>query len=244
MAVREFNGTSDTVVFSVGGLANMDYGTLAFLFKTATTTGGRQLFQAHTSGGSGNCISTYVSDSKVGWFNGSGVSETTVGLISSTATWYLVVVRKATGNVAPRWSTYDYNANTWNHQDGAALVDGGAPGAGGSIRLDFQVTAEFWNGKLAVSAAWADSVRWSSDATGDAQIEASGLKSSLQAWVAASPTALWRWDQPVADGVQDIVGSADQTSISGTTRVTNDDPPGFSFGAFVYPLLFPGLPRR
>jgi hypothetical protein len=66
-------------------------------------------------------------------------------------------------------------------------------------------------------------------ALSDAAIEA--LAAGAQPMLDAEPLAMWTFDQEdVGTDVEDITGGgADQTAISGTTVVTDDDPPGFDF---------------
>jgi hypothetical protein len=236
MAVREFNGTSDNIVHSTGGLSGMTYGTVAIIFKTSTTTGDRQYHCLITSGAGFAGNPAGQRDNKLVTF--SGGYSTLASPTLTTDRWWLAVMRKDTGTVNPRWSVYDFTGDAWVHGNGdVARADWTAPGASGTIECQFG-GAEHWSGRLAVRASWTNEVHWTADASGDTAIEAAGLETSLQNWVDETPDALWAYNQDPLSAVDDIVGGADQSSVSGTTVVTGDDPPGFSFSLGPAPSLW------
>lgn len=228
MAVRSFNGASDDIVHTVGtSLSGMTHGTVAALVQRQGASGFRGLLYTHTSGGSFlGAINVWEND-LITWFTASQSQGQTI----SVNVWYLIVARKASGSSAPRFSIYNFSTDTWSHQNGSNnQANWTSPGAGGTVRFSFQSSSDFWSGLVAVRAAWSNALPWATNTTGDSQIEAAGLESTLQAWFDASPTSLWRFDQAVeTDPVDDLVGDADQSSRSGTTVVTGNDPPGFVF---------------
>jgi len=239
MTVREFDGSDDTVAWSTGGLSGCTFGTFASIFKTNDITGTFALLYLHTTGPTFSAIAIQQGDTGIAACGGGG-SFFEASL--TTGVWYLVVVRKATGTATPRSSVYNFNSTTWTHGNNSSTeANWTAPGASGSIRTDFQNSADFFSGRMAVSAGWNNEVHWAADTTGDSQIEAAGLEDSLQNWVDESPTALWPFNQDPLSAVDDIIGGADQSSVTGTTVVTGDDPPGFSFdlGAPAVPTLLP-----
>lgn len=92
---------------------------------------------------------------------------------------------------------------------------------------------------MAVRGAWVNDLPWSADASGDTALTGAGLETSLQKWVDASADALWPYNQAsTGTPVDDIVGAADQSSLTGTTVITGDDPPGFSFSLGQTPKLY------
>jgi hypothetical protein len=231
MAVREFDGTDDRLDCAIGALSGMTHGTAAVIFKPSDVTGTFGLLYLHNSGGTALGFPLTWVNTSIGLHNNLNYSVRDVGL--QVTRWYLAVVRKATGNVAARISVYDYTADAWTHGDGTATaVDWSAPGAGGTIRHDFQGIADFCAARIAARAGWSNSLPWSADTTGDTALEAAGLEDALQNWADESPSALWRYNQAsVATPVEDLSagGTADETAIVGTTVVTGDDPPGFDF---------------
>lgn len=248
MAVREFNGTSDELVCGVGAASGMTFGTVAFLLKYSTVISFRSFGALHDSG------STFISNplgisnfTAYETFSGSSVTYATNPAISI---WYVAVCRKGTGTATPRLSTYDFNSTTWTHRNASGTVGNWtAPGASGQIRFSFQGTDDRFGGRIAARALWSNSLPWSADGTGDTALEAAGLEDAAQNWADENPSAFWLFNQAsVAIPVEDLstTGTADETSISGTTVVTGDDPSGFDFtlgggGPVTYAMLRPAV---
>ena len=229
MAVRDFpDAGTNYVKLSIGGFSAVQYGTFAAIIKPAATTTPDNTLLAFLNS-SGAFISTplQMTSSYVPYWFATGQSQ---GPALSAGVWYLLVVRKASGSVAPRFSVYNFTAGTWSHANGSsAQADWATPGAGGFIDTATNNTdGESFTGRLAMSAGWANNVKWAANTTGDAQIEAAGLEDDLANWTTAAPTGLWKWDVSVAAGITDSVGSANQVAISGTAQVIGDDPPGFT----------------
>jgi hypothetical protein len=233
MTVREFNGTSDELVTDIGAAFDMVYGTAAALLKFSTVTAFRDWTMLHTPGSSFVWTPVGLTNFSTFQMFSNGASSNS-GISPGTASWKLVVARKASGNVTPRFSVYDYSSATWAHAAGSSpLSDSGSPpGVGGQVRFTYQNVSDFFGGRIAARALWTNSLPWSADAAGDAAIEVSGLKDAATSWLGSNPSAFWLFDQAsVATPVEDlsVSGTADQIAISGTTVVTGDDPPGFSF---------------
>jgi hypothetical protein len=120
----------------------------------------------------------------------------------------------------------------WSHgAGGTAIADWTSPGASGTVRFNNASSSDWFNGKVAVRAAWSNLLPYAADTGGDAAIEAAGLEDTLQAWVDVAPSALCPFNQDaVTTPVEDITGGGgDETSRTGTAVVTGDDPPGFDF---------------
>jgi hypothetical protein len=228
MAVRTFNGSTDFVRTSIGGLSAATYGTYAAIFKVDDTAVARSLFVFLDSGQSFLWHPYQVSNSDLMVFHGNTDSRTAA---IPQGVWVTMVVRKVTGSALPRFSHYNHNTTTWTHQLGDATSgDGTAPTSGFINTATDGSASEPWDGAIAVTAGWSNTVVWSADTTGDAQIEAAGLEVSLQNWVDQSPDMLIPWNPTVGAGIADISGNgANQVAISGTTQTVGDDPPGFSF---------------
>jgi hypothetical protein len=232
MAVREFDGTDDEIRFAVDALSGMTFGTTAILFKPSTDTGTKQALALHTSGGTWRALllGHDGSNDRPNVHNGSAFSQGASSSIDDSV-WHLVVYRKATGSNAGRFSVYDFNADAWSHTNGDnAIADWTSAGASGTVRMSFESSSEFFEGRLAVGAVWANEVHWTADSSGDTAIEAAGLEIDVQNWIDEAPDALWAFNQAdVGTAVNDLIGNSDQTAITGTTVVTGDDPPGFAF---------------
>jgi hypothetical protein len=222
----------------------MAYGTAAVIIAPGTAGAWRGLCNLHNSGGSVIASPLALRDlsNRPAMFTLANSSMSTLNLTAGT--WYLIVARKVTGTAAPRFSIRDMSTGIWSHGvGGTALADWTAPGASGTVRFNNANSSDWFNGRVAVRAAWSNSLPWSADTTGDAAIEAAGLHTAAQNWLDNSPDAMWRFNQAeVTTTVEDDTGGgADQTAIAGTTVVTGDDPPDFDFslgGAPAAPSLY------
>lgn len=144
----------------------------------------------------------------------------------STAGWVLLVVKKASGTVMPRWSYYDYDLAGWVHGDpyvSQTVANGAAPGASGTVRFGEYAGADDANLDLLVAGA-ANSVLWASDAALEAA--GPGLISSIGAWDAQPWAGLWGFRD--SSSIKDRKSTANETSRAGTTVVA--DPAGWSWG--------------
>lgn len=228
MAVRAFDGVNATLDTATGALATNAFGTFAIIVKRGTTGAWHTFLALHqTDTAPRNQFAYEAANLSALW---DGVATDTGPAAIGTADWGLVLVRKATGVTTPRFSLYNFTSGTWVHGNASGTsADWATPTATGSVRFQWK-TGDRLNGRVAVRGAW-NTLRWSLDAAGDAAIEAAGLHTSLQKWLDAAPSALWRFDQAATTtAVTDLTGGgADQTVINGTTVVAGDDPPGFNF---------------
>lgn len=233
MAVRAFTNTEHCRL-NVGGLGAMTFGTFALLVKVDSSGAVKTPFCLLDSA-QGYVLTPFqvTAAPEAAEFDG-------IQIVASlpTAVWLLVVVRKATGTAAPRTSYYNYNTTTWTHANaGTTHANWTAPTSGFVNTATDGTTGEAFVGRLAVTAAWSNALPWSADSTGDSALVASGLITSLSSWVTAAPSALWPWNPVVATGITDLVGSANQAAIVGTTLVNGDDPPGFDFALSAAPTV-------
>lgn len=233
MAVRVFNGTSDNLVCSPGAVASMTYGTFAFLTKqTASRTLEVNSFALQsTSPTDLRCVAATTGTGTLrGVFFNDADYDDTSGVASALNQWCLWVFRKGTGSTTGRWSCYNYNTTTWTHFNTIDTSLADFPAIGGTGQISFYDGDQYPPIKIAARAAWVNNVKWSADSTGDAQIEAAGLEDALSNWVTAAPDLLHAFNQAsTATAVTDLIGDSDETSITGTSVDTGDDPPGFSF---------------
>lgn len=240
MAVREFNGTSDDLVLGLGAATSNTFGTFAMLLKFSSVTGFRALFQINDS--SYTFIAAPLALTNFGSYEMFSGSSVTYATNPVTGRWYLAVARRATGTATPRLSTYDYTATTWTHRNaGGSIGNWTAPGAGGRSGFAFQGSSDFFAGRVAARAAW-NSLPWTADASGDTALQAAGLETAAASWLTASPSVFWLFNQAsVSTPVDDLSsgGTGDEISRAGTTVVTGDDPPGFSFTLGGAPAMAP-----
>lgn len=239
MAVREFNGSTDYLRLSVAGLSACTFGTFAATFKVDDTAAFRGLMVFTNSGGTFVWAPLLVGTGDTMIYSGSGDAPTSAAIPQGV--WLTMVVRKATGTATPRFSYYNHDTTTWTHGNATTTSgDGPAPTSGFVQTATESAPSEAFDGRIAVTAAWSNNVKWSADATGDGQIETAGLHTSLANWVTAAPDSLWPWDPTVVAGIVDLIGTAHQNAISGTTLINGDDPPGFTFDLESPPVLEAG----
>lgn len=238
MAVRGFDGVDDVIGFDAGALATMDGGpiTIAGIVKLNDLFSGGDLIYTNDPGFPVSTCWRFNSGSGV-WNYSTDTGNRDV-VTPPDDIWTLVAVTKATGSATPRGHLYNYNTSTWSHANAAgAMTDSTVtPGASGFIQVGGLFN--FLNASIAVIGVWAAVLS-------DGDIE--GLDLALSAWVAQNPNTLWAFNQAsTSDPVLDLMGNgADQSSITGTTVITGDDPPGFDFSlgtAFVAPTLYVGPP--
>lgn len=229
MAVREFNGTTDYLRLSIGGLGAAAYGTYAALYKVVDTAALRALFCFLNSSQAFVWAPFLIDSNDTMIYH--GTSDVSIAA-PPQAIWVTMVVRKATGTATPRFSYYNHDTTTWTHSNASGTTGNGTAPTSGFINVNTAGTAaggEVYNGRIAVTAAWSNTVKWSADGTGDSEIETAGLHTSLANWVTAAPDSLWPYDPAVGAGIVDLIGTAHENAISGTTLINGDDPPGFTF---------------
>jgi len=233
MAVREFSSTdSSDIQCETGAMADFQYGTVAAIVKLTTEDNYRPIFVPHTSAGTATgSFLIWLNNNLPTWFRGGSRSQALSSALS-TNVWYLVVMRKPTGTVAPRFSRYDFSTGIWNHENGnTAIANLTPPGSDGSIRFTYETEPDNLDGRIAARAVWSNALPWSADTSGDTALEAAGLQTSLQNWLDTAPSGLWSFSQTtVSHLVVDLTGNgANQRAITGTSVITGDDPPGFDF---------------
>jgi len=217
---RDF--TTDQLAASAGGLSSVDGGpmTLAIVFRLDTVAPTQSIISARTAADA--MVWELTSDSGTLFFNTSAGFRTCVSGLSVN-TWYLYAVGKPNGSATVRDHLCVMSTDTWTHADRGTLGDG----SGTVDHLRFSDGAvNRVDGYYAAAAVY-------SSVLGDLAVEA--LRPGLSAWASAGPAALWRFNDTPVD---DLVGTSDQASISGTTVDTGVEPPGFSYalgGAVIVP---------
>jgi hypothetical protein len=239
--VRRFNAVLDEVILfdhtAMSGIDGTEKNTLAFLWRADTIHAGGLFYLT----GSSNVIyGVNPYGSGFVWYTAGG--NALQGPAYNADETYLTLFTKNAGTSEVRSHTYNYETDTWSHANHGSL----GTGANAPAQAPFQMgrwdgVDEYLDGWLAVAAIWVDTMPWATDGSGDAAIEAAGLEVDYQNWIDAGPAHAWRFNQDsVATPVVDDVGSADQTSISGTSVDTTQVPPGFDFSFVAAPPAFAG----
>jgi hypothetical protein len=157
--------------------------------------------------------------------------------ITNPASWKILIVTKATGTATPRMHVFPLGG-AWTHQNADSSNSNPATQSSGHFYVGAYADpgsgtlGDFCNMRVALYATWAGT------ALSDAECEAlaSGLATSAWTGHSVTPTTVWEFTQAsTATAVEDLIGSADQTSIAGTSVVTTDDPAGWTFAGGAAP---------
>jgi hypothetical protein len=229
LPVRHFDGTDDDLMQLPGNAVGMTHGTFAAIWKMENLTGLHAIGSWATSGGTFRCMLTQTTGDDIRQWTS---SESLFVVNALTTQWFFHVMRKATGSATPRFSVYNYMTDTWSHGNGSsAQANWTAIAATDRIRRSVG-SAEFMFGKIAACAVWSNTLPWTADATGDTNIQNSGMHLKLSNWLnTAVPSELWAFNQSnvahPCDGL--IGGGGTQVAITGTTVESADGPFDFQF---------------
>jgi hypothetical protein len=246
MAVRSFPGTAanESLIFLPGALNGVTPGpwTAAILYKRVTdsnTTTANALFCI-----SGSVTNTSNNFNSKFWFLNTSASTGNVGevaFVDSTNTtngsvtvvnadgWVVFVVTKASGTATPRFHLRKLTAATTTRGNGAGTLANGSVIAS-TDRVEFGKDEYFnrSNGLIALAGIW-------NVALTDAQVDELWANLKTTDWrdnSGGTPLAYWEFNQDsVTTAVVDLSGGgANETARTGTSVVTGDDPPGWTFG--------------
>lgn len=236
MAVRNFNGSSDFSTHPAVGLAGVSLAayTAIAVFKRMNDVNVTPLVQivSNPTGVSfQQGIPWTILGTDVMQLNNpsANTSQSTGMTVLSTEGWLGLVVQKEAGLVPPTFRKYSFDTGAITSQAGAPnLPDGAAIDAAWTLQIGrdefFNKTQGRW-ATLAIYGSVLDVV----------DIEAALDARSTQALFDLNPAALLDFNQAAtSDPILDLTGNgADQASLTGTTVVTDDDPPGWTFGLAV-----------
>jgi len=219
---RSFNGTSDVITCTMStSVANWLFGTMVAVVKRANNTNWNGPLCRVQSGGAAESFldvapSGHASVNAL-WcdYASSATTASNTPKVLAADGWVLVGTTKATGSVAPTFYYYVFNTGVWTRVAGVAQGDSiGA--AGGSITLGNTV-GDFFAGDIDVLAFFPTAL---------SQAQMDTLPTSLAAWDALTPNAMWVLNQAsIATPVPDRTGNgANQSAISGTTIAATSSP--------------------
>lgn len=224
MACYGFDGADDGVAIALGGMAPVGAHTFAALIYRGASNVWHNVLAIQNGSGTG-IWSAEVADDSAGFVNqfgeygDSGLYGVGAGAVAASA-WTIVACTKATGSSIPRLHRCQ-SGGAWTHANatnGAFSISSGASAAKFGL---YPGNIDDFNGRMVV-ACWWNSV------LSDAQLEALSF-TSFTAWRdhAVSPNNCWkfRWE----DGnLVDVIGTADETSRTGTATAT--EPPSWDWG--------------
>jgi hypothetical protein len=218
-------GNADDVAFKtgLGGVDALAYGTIAILFRPSEDTVFRWLVKLYDSAGADLGGIGLLSDGTTFW-KGAG-PYATEGPVVTYGDWHLLIARKNTGDVRPRFSLQNVTTDIWVHDDGAETQLDWAPPTGGSIRTKDATSGDGPGSDYAAAAIWSNELPWAADTFGDAAIEAAQLEDHLDFWRDADPASGWAFDgSNVNVNVEDFtLNRADETSSGVGSAVSATD---------------------
>ena len=230
MATREFNGVSDYIVLGGTGTSIGDnaWSLVTVIKPLVLASSGTYVSCARTT--SNSPVFELADGSTSGVLAHNNYSDGTVSASTGyTATdWQLCGVSKpaGSGDVTARFHAKILGSGTWNHDDATVGIGGHPTDAWTLTNIGRRGTGtNFKNFRIAVAAVF-------NSYLSDANFEAMGNAASTQAIADNSPLALWEFNQAsTATTVTDLIGTANETSKSGTTAAS--DNPAWTYGLAV-----------
>jgi hypothetical protein len=227
MSVREFDGAS-VLTLTGGALGAIANGALSIIVvgKPLTAHGSTDGYVGLQVGGGSIKASLgsggVLTGGRLALYSDTNDSRADVG---ADTTWQILGLTKASGTVAPRFHRKQLGAGSWAQVDGGATainetgsidrIDIGAILGSGGLPADIRI------GTVAVFAA----------ELSDANVQSIQTTPSTQQLATLGAVGLWDLNQAsTATAVEDLVGTFDQSGLTGTTVAGGDDPPGWTFG--------------
>ena len=139
--------------------------------------------------------------------------------------WVILAMNKAEGSAVARFHIMPLSSGTWTHTPGALSI----PARSGAVPAQAFINRFVGGGgfrglRIATAAVFDTSLS-------DTSIASVGTALTTASIAALSPIALWDFNQAsTGTSVSDLIGSNNQGAINGTTVITGDDPPGWTFG--------------
>lgn len=227
MPVRTFDRADDNITTALGSLGfAFGPGTIAAIIRRAADSGASEtVFKAGVSSIGARYQLNLAANGQIQLQCGSSLLAAAGVTVAAADGWCLIAGTKATGTVAARIHKYVFSTETWTHADSSTTGgNSGVPATSARIGAT-HTPSVFFGGDIGILAV--------SDAVlNDAAIEA--LVADEAAWDSAGFVAKWMLDQAsTATAVDDDIGTADQSAITGTSVTSTDIPwTGGSAGTF------------
>lgn len=217
MPVRTFDGVDDRISLAIGSLGfAFGPGTLAAIVRASSDTGTiRTVFKAGSGAATRHDLQLKNTNALSLRLDAAIVDAPTITVTAADG-WCLIVARKASGSVAPRFTRYKFSTGDVVHEDGSGpAINSGVPANNAYLGAAGSIAGSWFAGDIGIAGVWNTVLL---------DAEAESLKTQA-AWTSLAPIARWELDQAsVGTAVQDTVGSADQTAITGTSVTAGDIP--------------------
>lgn len=209
-----FGAVSSFVQFSIGNVANLGNGafTIMALWKPAGNSG--------IVGGLAAAVErqAYLMDTLL-LFGTGDFSSGFPGIVNGD--WMWLGISKPAGAAHYRFHLRDYTTSgAWSHGESVGSANHSDPGVSDNLRVGSIPSQAASLGDVAVAAIWTSVVA-------DLAIQ-SACTTKLTDLIAAAPGWAVRFMQSAPTNIQDLIGSGNETTRSGTITASAD-PPGFDF---------------
>jgi hypothetical protein len=235
MAVRQFDGSNDELTCANGSFpTSMTSFSWAAIIERNANSAWHHILGINGLDGATPRSFTWIEITngnvlQVGAYTNSGYQvAVSTFTVQTTDGWVIIAGTKAAGASTPRLHKYVFSTDTWTHEAGGTTVGDVATGVTGhAVKFSSWENSDRFSGKYALAAGW-------SSALSDAEVEDLSTNLNVSDWTghAVAPVSVWPLNQAnVTDGVEDLVGTSDETGRVDTTVIIGDDPPGFSFSS-------------
>lgn len=215
-----FGVAGSHIDFGIGNAANLGNGafTLLALWKTASPNSNTGLIAGMNSTSERQAV-------LLDTLHLYGTGDFSSGYTTVAAgDWHWLGLSKAAGAAHYRGHHRDYTtAGAWEHGEASGAGNHSDPGTSDSIRVGAIPSQNASQGDVAVAGIWTSQLS-------DAAIEAA-CTSALRDFIAGSPTWAVRFQQSAPNNIQDLIGTGNESSRTGTITASAD-PPGFDFTIF------------
>jgi hypothetical protein len=222
MAVREFDGVDDVIITASGGLGQIVNGAFTWVLLVKPTTLAGPEAMAMSAGPGASDVIDGVYDNGAGVIARAGTfgGDKFFGVGMTASAWQVIGYAHPAGTTTCRGHRKVLGSGSWTHVDTSSGTL-----ANISESVDNWRFGQFPDGtgekdmRLAVVAFWKGTALTDTDYV---NIESNATTAFVQS---LSPSALWEFNQAsTGTAVDDLIGTADQSSITGTTVIGGDDP--------------------
>jgi hypothetical protein len=224
MSVRSFDGSS-RINLSIGGIGAICNGahSVIAIGKPAAINAPRAYLGIQTAS---SLMSGFAHQdgSKLATFTDGPFADADATPVVDT--WQILGMGKAAGTTSPHYHVKPLGSGSWDH-----ATAGGTLANNATSPTEFEIGAfrnnsfsSGYSGLIACVAVYDTELS-------QANFESVQTTPSTQQLATLGAVALWDLNQAATTtDVLDLIGSADETSVTGTSVTGGDDPPGWTFG--------------
>jgi hypothetical protein len=217
MAVRSFNGSGDRIRLSggsVGAVANSDFSLYALVRPSVVSGADRGILSLQV-GTSELIVSLGTNGQNIGFISSDDYEVAYVNLVVNV--WHHLVITKAGGTTSARAHGAVLGSGSWTRTDTGTTITDEASSVD-RIEIGSFLDGNTFAGLIAVAALFPTQLT-------NGNVDSIDTTPSTQQLITLGAAGVWELNQAsTATAVDDAVGTADQTAITGTTVDTDNDP--------------------